>query len=89
MAALRSFARANIRTRLAVPRTSQVPAIRRTMASTPDSSHVSEHKVEAPHSAASHEAHQAHHDDHYDPPVCEKISMFRLRKSLRILDIRW
>lgn len=38
------------------------------MASTPDSSHVSEHTVSAPHGTTPQDAHGAHHD-HYDPPT--------------------
>jgi len=65
MAAIRPLARTLPRCSLRAPLSLTA---RRSMASTPDSSHVSEHKVEAPHSPASHEAHDAH-EEHYDPPV--------------------
>lgn len=67
MSILRPFARAMPIRSLRTP--IRTPLLRRSMASTPDSSHVSEHKVDAAHGATPQDVHGAHHEDHYDPPV--------------------
>lgn len=51
------------------PRT-RAPVLVRTLASTPDSSHVSERHVSAAHGITPQDSHGAHgHEDHYDPPT--------------------